>query len=352
VASMMFLRNKPEAKKDLVVQNSIAVKSKVVTNQQISSDIKYPGRVNSAENVSLAAEVNGRIMQGSVPLKEGQSFTKGQLLVEIFGEDTEASLKASRSNFLRTLSLTLPDINIDFSESYNKWNTYFQIVNINNKLPKLPEIKSESEKVFMASNGVLSEYYNIQKQEITLDKYQIWAPFSGYYKVVNKEVGALASNGVEIAIIVRNDKLEVIVPISVKDAKRVKHGQKFRIISNEKEYIGTLSRIAGFVEESTQSVNIYISYTPESKHELFEGELVSVSFNTTTIQLGTSLPREAVMPDGTVFIVVDNKLKKQAVEIIQQLEDESCVKGLNEGDTVVVESLVNVQNGQEVKLIN
>ena len=41
-------------------------------------------------------------------------------------------------------------------------------------------------------------------------------------------------------------------------------------------------------------------------------------------------------------------MRKVCVKILQQLEDHTLITGLNNGDTLVIESLVNVENGQAV----
>ena len=71
---------------------------------------------------------NGKILQGDVPFKEGQNFSKGDVLIKIYNNDAEASIKASRSNFLRTLSLILPDMMVDYPDSYPAWKDFFNLL--------------------------------------------------------------------------------------------------------------------------------------------------------------------------------------------------------------------------------
>ena len=54
------------------------------------------------------------------------------------------------------------------------------------------------------------------------------------------------------------------------------------------------------------------------------------------------------MQNNFVFTVTNGKLKKTNINIIQQLEDNTLITGLNDGDILVIESLVNVEEGQAV----
>lgn len=350
--SRTMVNNKPTPTKNATVENTINVKTAVVTTEKVKHSISYPGRVSSFQNVSLSSETNGKIIQGNIPLKEGQAFNQGDLLIQIYEKDAEATLKASKSTFLKTISLVLPDISIDYPDSYVRWNSFFRSIDLDKKLPELPVIKNENERIFLASNSVLSEYYSLQKMEIDFSKHNITAPFDGYYKTVSKEVGAYANTGVEIAKIIRADKLEIIVGVTTNDAKKIKTGQTVKLITNETELEGKVARIAGFVDQNTQAVNIYIVYNSQRKNELFEGEYIMAEFGINTEDDGFKINREAVIDDSYVFVIEKNQLRKKQIRILQKLEDKIIIAGVNSGDTVVVESLINVTEGQNVTVFN
>lgn len=352
IFSMILINSKPVPRKDEKREQLLNVKTKQVISEKITTNFSFQGRVNALENVSLAAEVNGRIMQGEIPFKEGQNFNSGDLLFKIYNKDAEAILKASKSKFLRTLSLILADLNVDYPESFQTWKAFFNSIKLDAPLPELPAVKSEKEKIFLASNNVLSDYYSLKQQEIAFAKYDIYAPFTGYFKRVNRQVGSIAANGSELAVIVRSDVLEIVVPVLPDDAARIAVNQKVQIESNSaKKYPGTVLRIAQFIDESTQSVNVYISYKTDNQYALREGEFVTVSFENKDIVNGIKIPREALLENQFVYLVQDNKLLKTKVRILQTLEDCAVVNGLEQGAIIVIESLVNVREGMSVSPI-
>jgi HlyD family secretion protein len=347
VFSSYLISTKPAPRKDDNKINTVYVKADKVNLLENKSDMTYRGRVTAFDNVSLAAEVQGKIMQGDVRFKAGESFTKNDVLVKIYCEDVEASLKSGISSFLQTLSKILPDLKVDYPDEYEKWSAFFNAIDVGKPMPVLPEIDSNKEKVFLAANNVLASYYTLQQREINLRRYTIYAPFSGSFKSVNKEIGAIASPGAELATIIRSDKLEVVVPIFPSDLQWIKKGDKVKVTSNHNNIqTATISRISGFVDEATQSVNTYLTYHANGKNSFLQGQYVDVVFKGGTVT-GFEIPREALVGDSFVYVLTNKKLKKVHVDILRQLNDTYIIAGITADKIIVTESLANISSAVE-----
>lgn len=343
-----LIMSKPVPRTNEQAQNLLNVKATVAENANFDSNVKYRGRISSYENISLSAEVTGKIMQGNVQFKTGQDFETNDLLIQIYNEDIKAALMSGKSSFMRTLSAILPDINIDFPNEYNKWKEFFKLVRVDSNLPELPETKTEQEQIFLTSKGVLTEYYSLRQQEINLKKYAIYAPFNGSFKSVSKEIGAVANMGAELASIIRTDKLEVIVPILPEDAKWIKPGNPVNLIGINKTKSGKVSRVADFVDASTQSINIYIDYYPNRDNSFLAGEFIDVEFSISKKVEGIKIPREALLDNHQVYIIQNELLKLKSVKIERTLDDYLIISGIKDGETIVTESLADVSEGTKV----
>lgn len=338
--SGFLVKSKPEPKTDNKKHNVMYVKASKVDVVETDADMTYRGRIAAFDNVSLAAEVSGKIIQGNVRFKTGESFRKGDILINIYSEDVVASLKSGKSSLLQTLSKILPDLKVDYPSEFNKWDNFFSSIDPAKPLPELPEINSNKEKVFLASNNVLSTYYNLQQQEINLKRYTIRAPFNGIFKTVNKEIGAVSSPGAELATIIRSDKLEVVVPVFPNDLKWINKGDRIKIIgSNGNVQSATVSRISGFVED--QSVNVYLTYIASGSNKFLEGEYVDAIFSGAIVS-GFEIPREALVDNNYVYELSGGKLQKVPVEIKRQLDDSLIIEGIDASKTIVTESLASV----------
>ncbi|MBN1116107.1 MAG: HlyD family efflux transporter periplasmic adaptor subunit [Bacteroidales bacterium] len=342
--SVLLIKSKPVPQKNNLKRNTIFVKAEKAEFTKLKSDMTYRGRITAYDHISLAAEVQGKIMQGDVRFKAGENFSKGDILVKIYSSEAEASIKSGKSTLLQTISKILPDLKVDYNEEYEKWSTFFNSIDIEKPLPALPEIASSKEKVFLAANNVLTGYYSLQQQEINLLRYTIKAPFNGSFIKVNKEIGAIASPGSELATIIRSDKLEVTVPVFPSDLNWIKNGDKVSITNTNGDIkTATVSRISEFVDESSQMVNVYIIYEAAQKAGFLYGEYVDVTFRGGEL-CGYSIPREAVVNDNFVYILEEKELVKTPVKVLRRLDDSYIINGFDPEMTIITESLASVDS--------
>ena len=339
----MAMRKPPEVKKTVV---TLPVKY-----DDIETFITAFGRVQTAQSLDLLSEVSGRMFEGSVRLKEGQSFKKGTLLFYVDDEEASLNLKASKSNFLRDIAAILPDIKIDFSDNYSKWESYFSSIDIDKELPKIPEIKSDKEKTFFATKGIFSTYYSIKSTEERLKKYKYYAPFNGSITDVTQESGAFINPGTKIGTIIRTGLHELKVAVETKDIPWVQLGTEVEIYSAETQqtWVGEVARISEFVNPNTQSVDVFISIIP-GEQKIYDGQFIQAAIPARTVQDGLIMPRNALYNSNEVFVVEDSLLKVKQVFVHRTMDEKVVVSGLKPGENLVVEPLINAHNNMVVEM--
>ncbi len=347
LASAFMIKNKPEPSRDQNKQEVLYVKTAPAITIEIHPEASYRGRVASLENVVMSAEVSGKILYGEVPLKEGQSFKKGDVLVHIYNEDVKASLQSLRSSYLQLMSAALPDLKIDYPDEYEKWSSFFNKIDISSMMPELPEIESEKERVFVASKNILTQYYSIKVQEVNFKRYILYAPFNGSYKTVTSEVGSVASMNMKIATLIQTDEMEVIVPVLPEELDWISKGMNVELKRNNGRTVtGSVSRIAGFIDPGSQSVNVYVSVRNSRSSQLLEGEYVEAEFTSKGSVAGMLIPREALLNENSIYVLENGKIEERQISVVERLEDHYIIEGYKEGEIVVVESLVDVKPGQ------
>lgn len=340
----------PEAEKQEIKRY---VEAEEVSYQTVSSEISASGRLASQSDVSVITEVQGKILQGSVALKKGQSFRRGQVLLRVFDNEAELALQAHKSRFMNAVANLLPDFRIDFPDSYDTWLAFFEKIKIDESLPELPAIQNNQEKIYLASRNILSEYFTIQSEEIRLEKYTIRAPFSGTFTEVLLEVGAVANPGSRVATIIRTDRLELEVPVPDKDIEWIQVGDKVQITNRRhtQNWEGKVVRKAGFIDATTQSMSIFVAVQPRSDAPLYTGQYLEASFSGIPVENVMEIPRAAVFNSNEVYIVANGYLKKQQISIHKYNEKTLLFSGLPEGTQLVVEPLVNAKEEMKVEVI-
>lgn len=349
----LLMSLKPEQKKKPPIEAQIHVKTEKVNYKAIQSEVYATGRVNSARLVDLSSEVQGKILETSIPLKKGQNFRKGDLLVSVYKLDALYLLHSKKSRFLNLLANTLPDLKIDFPEGYIRWENFFQNIFIEKPLPELPEITSAQEKIFVASRNLLSEYYAIKSDEIRIQKYNIYATFTGSYTDVFLEAGSVTNPGGRIAKMIRTDLLEVEVPVEITNAKWVKIGDEAKVIDEKenKSWKGKVIRKSNYVNESTQSINIFVAVNPRKNESLYHGEYLKVIFPGKLFEKAMEMPRNALLEKSQVYLVQDDKLIKADIQILKLNQKTLLFKGIEEGTELVIEPLLNIAENTKVSIL-
>lgn len=346
----LYSNNQANAKKDnKKKENSIYARVIEVQNNLVPIVINGFGRVNPALSINVSPEVAGVLVHGEVQLKQGVKFRKGQVLFKVDDREAQLALKARKSSFLNLMAGALADIKIDFPDSYQKWLKFFNSIDVSVSFPELPLTSTTQEKTFLASRNVLSEYYNIKKDEIRLSKHTIKAPFNGFFSAVMVQEGSFAGMGTPIATLSQVSDLEVIVPIDKENIYLVKPGQKvsMQTSGNELNWKGTVLRIEQQVNANTQSVNVYV-VPNKQKEQMIPGMYLEVEINAGEVSQSFELPRKALGDDNNIYAIRDSVLHIIKVEVVKKNKDSYIVKGLNDGELIIADQIPNISEGQQI----
>ncbi len=352
--TMKFLeaqKELPEKQAQKEIKRFVKATPVAYTSNRVS--IRASGRLASQSMVDLISEVQGKISAAGVPLKTGQTFRQGQALVQVYSAEARLALKARKSKFLNLIASLLPDFKIDFPDSYSKWYEFFEAVDLDKNIPKLPEIASPKEKIFLASRNILSEYFGLCSDEIRLQKYTLTAPFNGTFTNVMLESGAVANPGSHIAQMIRTDQYELVVPLEVRNIKWVKKGDNVEITSEDGaiKWQGTIARISNFVEKNTQSLSVFVKIAPRPDAPLYTGQYLNASFEGMVVEKSVEVPRNAIFNSNEVFVIVDGKLQKTIINILKISNKTVLINGIADGMLLVVEPLINAQTGNKVEVL-
>jgi membrane fusion protein, multidrug efflux system len=345
------LKEEPEKETKEVAKKYVLAHQ--VKYAKTESHITASGRLESQDYFDLSTEVQGKILRGSIPLKKGQSFRQGQVIVRIYNQEYVLNLKARKSRFLNAVANLLPDFKVDYPNSYENWQEFFSKIELDKNLPELPKVESEQEKIYLASKNLLSDYYTIKGEEERLRKYTIIAPFSGSFSDVYLHSGSVANPGSKIATIIRTDKLELEVPVNEYEAKWVNVGDVVKVTneSGENEWTGRVARKSNFINPTTQSITVFVSLSSSVKNPLFKGMYLNAEFPGVSLAETMEIPRNAVFNTNEVFTVQDSVLKKEEI-IIHKINEKTLIfSGLKEGTELVMEPLINAAENMKVYIL-
>lgn len=348
--SMVYLTSlKKQPVTPQAVKNIPLAKTKKIVYSDLPISIMNQGRLSSNHTVDLVSEVQGKILPGEITLKAGQSFQKGQLLYHVYDEEAKLALHALKSRFLTSVANVLPDIKYDFESNYSAWMNFFNAIDIEKKLPELPAIKTDQEKIYLAGKNIFNDYYTIQSSEIRLEKYKIYAPYNGSFSQVYFQEGSIANPGTKVATIIRTDLLELEVSFEVSQIKWLKKGMPVELQMSSKVLAqGKVNRIADFVDEKTQSVLVYIDVPNIKGQKLYEGMYMNARFYGFSLEQVFKVPRSSISNFDEIFLVENDKLKKTRVDVVLVDQDYLYFSGPAEGSTMAIELPLNPTDQMQV----
>ncbi|MDH5474950.1 MAG: efflux RND transporter periplasmic adaptor subunit [Cyclobacteriaceae bacterium] len=339
---------KEPPKKKPPVEIKKYVKTSPVEYGDVNTWILAHGRVSTAQTLDMIAEVPGKMRKGAIPLKAGQKFRKGTLLYSIDNTEVRLNLNAQKSNFLRDIASILPDLKIDYADNFDNWASYFEEIDIEKSLPELPKHKSNKEKTFLATKNIFSSYYSIKSAEANLRKYQYYAPFNGSITVVNFQSGSYVNPGAKIANLVQSNNMEIKVDVALKDINWVQNGAPVSITTDNKvdSWQGKVIRIGEVVNQQTQSIDVYVAIE-QGDYPLYDGIYLQAKIPGLQVKQAMVIPRNAIFNGNEVFVLEDTLLKVKEINIHKLSPENAIFSGLNAGENLVVEPLINAHNNMK-----
>ncbi|MDC0515001.1 HlyD family efflux transporter periplasmic adaptor subunit [Flavobacteriaceae bacterium] len=333
----------PRRQAEKVVKN---VFTKEVINGSYNVQIPSNGVLEAYQRIKITSRVQG-LMQTINPLfKSGQSYRKGQILVQIASSEFNSNVIAQRASLYNLITSVIPDLQLDFPQAYQSWKTYLKEFDVEKATPPLPDME-EDVRLFISGRGIISSYYSLQNLEKSLTFYTIRAPFDGVLVAANVTEGSLIRPGQELGDFIAPDhhELKVALPKSYVEKIDVGATVELKSIDTQKKYTGTVSRINAKVNTETQSVEVFIRV---SSSELKEGVYLEALIGALEFNDVVALDRGLLNGDQELYLVEDDKLVLKKVEVAHFTDSHAVVRGLKDGVVVIAQPIIGAYQGMEV----
>ncbi len=322
-----------------------------VHNSIINLPIKTTGKLKAVESVDIYADVTGNLVSGRKPFKSGVVYKKGEPLLIIDDKEERLNLEYAKSDFFSLLVSILPDIESDYPNNIDAWNSYVKKFDAKQPIKKLPVALSKQEEYFLAAKKVGYQYLGIKKNEFTLSKYKVYAPFNGTLNETNINPGALVRTGQKLGTFIDTKSFELEISISVTDAIPLTKGNKVEITadSSTKKWIGIINRIGNTIDENSQTLTIYISVKGDG---LFQGMFLNASINAAPLKNCFVIERLLLNKDQTVYAVKNNIIVKVPITVVRYVDNDVILADIKDGTQLLTSKFDGIHTGMSVEIIN
>ena len=350
LAKSLSQKKAPPKKKEVstVVIREVGVIA--VKNNEVSSKLAIQGSLEAYNKVDIFAEVTGMLSNTSRVLKVGNYLKKGAIILNIDKEEAQLNILSQKSNLLNAITQLMPNLKIDYPESFQQWKTYLDNFNVEQSIKAFPSPLNDQEKYFIASKNLLSQYYAIKSAENRLQKYAVYAPFSGVITQSTINPGSLVRAGQKMGELMGTGVYEMKATVNLEDLKFIKTGSKVGLFSDAMEgnWIGTVKRISDQIDPNTQSVVIFIGV---NSRNLREGMYLRGALDARSIKNAIKISIELLVNQNQVYIIENNKLALQKIEVVNKSANHAIIKGLADETLLLKEKIIGTYEGLKVKAV-
>lgn len=339
---------KPKAREKKVIQS---VYVETVQNSDIPIIISESGRLMAKNRLELYSEVQGLMESSRTEFKPGSRFKKGQTLVRVRSDDYYANLQAQKSVLQNLITSVIPDLRLDYPDVYQKWDNYLRNFDMDKSIAPLPKTTSDKEKYFITGKNIYTTYYTTKNLEIILRKYNLTAPFSGILIDALATPGTLVRPGQKLGEFIDPTIFELEVAISKSLLPSLAIGKDVLVTDAKdatKKWNGTVTRINGRVNSTTQTVQVFIDLVGEN---LREGMYLQAQIDGEAKTNSVEISRSLVVDESKVYIVKGEAMELVPISILYQNKNTVIVQGLKDGMKLVSKLVPNSFSGMTVSII-
>lgn len=310
-------------------QVAIFVTTTKVSLLPISGNLTLPAVLEPKEKATLSSSTQGKIETLNIEL--GTRVAKGQVIGTVDTKVKQISLQSTE--------LTINKAKTDYDR--NKELLAGNAIN---------ETAVNDAKYNYENNRIQAEQL---KQQIADGK--IVAPISGTVTDKKLTAGEYANIGTPIASIVDVSQLKTVVYVNEKDVYELKMGQSAIITTDvypTKTFNGRIIYISPQGDENhNYKVDILLA---NGNAALKAGTYVKVEFNLNKNANALQIPKKALgdgMKNPYVFVAEGNKAVLRKIVLGREVgENVEVLSGLNEGDQIITEGIINIVDGSNIQI--
>jgi membrane fusion protein (multidrug efflux system) len=297
----------------------------------LSESISLVGSIAPNERIEVRSEVDGLVTE--INFDEGQRVEKGQLLVALDASKFQAQLSESEAN------LKLAQTSFDRIKQLLADNL-------------ISQQEFDTASATFAANQAAVELRRREMKDT-----RIVAPFAGIAGARLVSAGQVISKSSQLTSLVDLDTVKVEVNVPERYLKQVKIGQKvaFKVAAYPGEqFTGAIYFIAPQLDTSTRTALVKARIAnPDTK--LRGGMFAGLELTLQLREAALVIPEPAIVNNGDLTMVFaitpTNTAVMKPVTIGLRIAGKAeVVKGLAEGEMVVVEGVQKLRPGAPVKL--
>ena len=361
VAAMMVLKaTGPEAKKRPPKVMQVLVDAMPIEQSDSGVRIEGMGLVIAAREVTLKAQVSGRVLEVAPDLLEGLHVDAGTMLAHVEGDDYELKLEQAAS----TLELRCAELDLEMGFQRVAGREWELLGESDDVMAGSSSLALREPQLKQAQAMQRSAQSAVDQAKLDLSRTEIVAPFNALVLAKSVEVGSMAGMGGEVARLVSTDAfhVRVSVPVSQLSVMEIPGAEALvRIDGSDTALPGRVISLLGDLDPDGRMARVLVEVKDplglesenEGRPKLLLGSYVAVELVGDELPGSVTIPRDALHNGDFVWLVrSDSTLEIRPVKVVWKNRDTVVIgSGLAVGDRLITSSLSFATDGMSVSVI-
>jgi len=352
------------------------VRTDIVKRGNLILSISGNGLVKAGRELDLVSNISGFV--DNVFIYEGKKVNKGDLLIKLDDSEQKISLSESEVNLTNAkieygfLSKEIPSgmsqVKADsISELIKQLDEKFSLgeINKNSYLSKKEELDlaliftgAKRDEVILNKSGLTNAINAMNKAKLNLAYTEIRAPFSGVVADFNLVERQRINAGEKIFKLLDIDKYKIEVGVIESEIANIKNKSEVVVKLNSLPgaiFKGRVLYINPLIDSETKTCRVTI-LVPNNDSRVKPGMFANVLIENQILKDKLLIPKDALLvrdKRDLVFVTDGDLAKWHYVDIGNQNEEYiEILKGVEAGDSVIVNGHYNLAHDAKIKIVN
>ncbi|MEE2692711.1 MAG: efflux RND transporter periplasmic adaptor subunit [Pseudomonadota bacterium] len=331
--------------------------------QPVTLDVRAQGEVRPRTDITLTAQVAGKIVRTSTEFLDGGAFNEGDLLIKIEDADYQVALAGAKARVAQAEEA----LRREEAESALARRDYEDLgrredpTDLALRLPQLAQARANFEAARAEQRAA----------QLNLDRTEIRAPFKGRVRTRLVGEGQYVAPGAQLARIFSTDVAEIRLPLT--DGDLAKLGLPISFVETEDnpgppahlsavvagdlhEWSGRVARTDGAIDPATRQISAIVTVDDPYGAGADDGMPLAIGLYVDAVVEGKPfehaivLPRTALYGRDIVYVILpDNTLDERKVVVVSADRDTiTLASGVNPGERVATSPLRGATAGGKV----
>ncbi|MEH6809653.1 MAG: efflux RND transporter periplasmic adaptor subunit [Hyphomonas oceanitis] len=361
---MSALKPAPEEKATII--EALPVLTATARKEPVTITVHGQGAVKARSEVSLAAEITGRVAYVSPNFLAGAQFKQGETLVRLEAREYELGIVQAEAAVAQAHTALMQEISEGQIASHGA--EQLGISDVSDLTLRRPQ-RAQAEAQLASAEARLDE------ARLQLSRTRIVAPFPGRVRQKSVNVGAYVSPGARLGDIYASDVVEIAIALSDADLENLGLGIGFSEASGQKgppvtleatvagmphKWSGRITRTDSGFDPETRVLFAYVEVADpygkgaDNGTPLATGLYVDAVIAGRALDESVVLPRTALRGKASVYVARDDDtLEIRPVNVaFSDRERLVLTSGVSAGEKVITSPVRAVAEGMKIKSVD